>query len=243
MTYSPERPRPAAEVRRRGAVYGIPCWAVDEHGMPIVGQVVVGYVGQSRQTVKQREGQHRDCQPFSDVIVGGSWTIEEGRWTDAEMDERERYYIRNGVVLTPGQVPQRPVYNYEFNTDNPGRIEIWRAIKHRQRRESGWMPPPKDSRVPRPRRAGGPQVPVRASRSRLARWWERRRWWVCGLAVLWLAFFAAGLRGSWLLWDAVRVGPAAVTASAPFMAVWGSIGYLRVRRWWRRVTRPRRRRR
>ncbi|MDG4792035.1 hypothetical protein O7626_40175 [Micromonospora sp. WMMD1102] len=210
--------------------------------MPIAGQVVVGYVGKSRQTVKQREEQHRDCQPFSDTIVGGSWTIEEGWWTDAELDAREQYYIKHGVTLAPGQAPQRPVYNYEFNTDNPDRIEIWRAVEHRQRREPGWVPPPKD-RVPRPRRASGPQTPTRASRSRLARWWDRRRWWVSGLAVLWLAFFAVGLRGSWLLWDELRIAPAAAVACAPFAVVWGSIGYARVRRWWRRVTRPRRRRR
>jgi hypothetical protein len=205
--------------------------------MPIVGQVVVGYIGKSRQTVKQREEQHRDTQSFSDVIVGGSWTIEEGWWTDAELDEREQYYIRNGVVLAAGLAPERPVYNYEFNLDNPDRIEIWRAVEHRQAREPGWLPPVKDARVPRQRVAQPAVV-----RSPLVRWWERRRWWVVGLAAMWLLLFVGGLRGSWLLWGDVKPLLAAAGSSAPFVLVQGEIWRRRMRAWWRRATRPKRRR-
>ncbi|MEV2239550.1 hypothetical protein [Micromonospora sp. NPDC049891] len=135
------RPRPVGE-RRRSVVYGIPTLPVDKRtGKVIPGAPpVVGYIGKSVQTVWERQEQHRTDQPFSDLICGGSWPIEEGYWTAAELDAREQWWIRNGAVLVAGQQPQRPVYNYEFNTDNPDRIEVWRAKEHRQAREPGWQP-------------------------------------------------------------------------------------------------------
>ena len=231
---------PDPSARRRGAVYGIPTIAVDSASMPIPGRIVVGYVGQTRQTVKQREDQHR-LKPFSDLIIGGSWCIEEGFWTGAELDEREQHYITNGVVLIPGQDPQRPVYNYEHNLDNPERVEIWRAVEQRQAREPGWVPPVKDSTwVSRPQ-AARPQGNRRVSQSPLARWWVRRRWWVLGLAGAWVALFVLALRATVLLWDDIRPGIAAVGAVAPFVLVQGEIWRQRLRAWWRRKTRPRRR--
>ncbi|MEV1013802.1 hypothetical protein AB0I89_23915 [Micromonospora sp. NPDC049801] len=147
------RQRPPAGERRQRAVYGIMTLDVDRQGIPIPGAApVVGYIGQSRQTVWQREQQHRDEQPFADIIVGGSWTIEEGFWTQQELDERERRHIRNGVVLLPGQKPQRPKYNIDFNRENPDRIKPWEAVAHRQAREPGWQPPVKGARVSRQRR-------------------------------------------------------------------------------------------
>ena len=236
--------RPASPyMRRRGAVYGIPTQPVDEHGRVIVGPAVVGYIGKSRQTVKQREGQHRDSQSFSDLIVGGSWTIEEGFWTDAELAEREEYYIRNGVALVLGQAPQRPIYNYEHNLDNPNRIEIWRAIQHRQLREPGWQPPPKDGIPRQPMTLRFPARPV-AAPSALSRWWLRRRWWVIGLTGMWVAFLAGWCRFLALTFDLGAVGTVqwgACGATAPFALVTAEIARRRVRAWWRRVTRPKRR--
>ncbi|MEU0078500.1 hypothetical protein ABZY58_11440 [Micromonospora tulbaghiae] len=139
----PRVPRPRRPVgdRRWSVVYGIPTLPVDSDGRVIPGAApVVGYIGQSVQTVKQREDQHRADQPFGDTICGGSWVIEEGLWTQAELDARERHYIRHGAVLVLGQPAQRPVYNYEHNLDNPQRIEVWRAREHRQVRQPGWQP-------------------------------------------------------------------------------------------------------
>jgi hypothetical protein len=238
---SPRTSRPPVDpnVARRGAVYGIPTLAVDAAGMPIPGVIVVGYVGKTRQTVKQREDQHRACQSFGDLIVGGSWVIEEGFWTEAELNEREQYYIRNGVALVPGGVPQRPVYNYDHNLDNPNRIEVWRAREHRQARQPGWQPV-----VKVPRQRGARPALVVKSRSRLARWWQRRRWWAAGLGSAWTTLFAAVL---WMVLPTKQgtdaVASAAFWATLPFAFVQGEIWRRRVRAWWRRTTRPRRRRR
>ncbi|HJT93774.1 MAG TPA: hypothetical protein VJ777_17885 [Mycobacterium sp.] len=236
-------------MRRRGAVYGIPTLPVDADGRVVAGPVWVGYIGKTVQTVKQREEQHRETQSFGDTIVGGSWTIEEGHWTEDHLAAREEYWIRNGVVLVPGQVPQRPVYNYEHNLENPDRIEIWRAVEHRQLRdreagiEPGWQQPSRDGRVPWQRAAARRVVPRAApAPSALARWWGRRRWWVIGLSALWLALFAVGCRLVSPLLDADSTALAAACgASAPFVLVQGEIWRRRVRAWWRRVTRPKRR--
>ncbi|MFJ1539267.1 hypothetical protein ACIODS_12060 [Micromonospora chalcea] len=206
-------------------MYGIPTLPVDKRtGQVIPGlPPVVGYVGQSVQTVKQREDQHRPTQPFGDVICGGSWVIEEGLWTQAELDARERHYIKHGVVLIPGQAAQRPVYNYEHNLDNPDRIEVWRAREHRLAREPGWQPG---------------VVPVQRGRGRpVARrgWrWTRRRVQAVALAVVWLTLFAAAWWSGWDVWHGWD-GPrnAAISATGAMGAGWGA---------WRRA-RPKRRRR
>lgn len=192
--------RPAVATRRYAAVYGIPTLVVDDAGQIVGGLVVVGYVGKTRQRVKQREIQHRDERPFSDLIVGGSWAIEEGFWTDAELNDREAYYIRRGAVLVPGQEPQRPVYNYEHNLGNPQRIEIWRAEQHRQAREPEWVPPVKGGRIPQQRRQPGFQSPARPRASRRIRWTRGRVRFVCW-AALWAA--VAVISGGWTAASAV----------------------------------------
>jgi len=180
------RPRHSPDTPRWGVVYGIPCLAVDrETGMPLTSRrVVVGYIGQSRQTVKQREEQHRDGR-FGDLIVGGSFVIAEGRFTDRQLDELEQRYIREGVSLVPGEPPQRPVYNHDHNLDNPDRIEVWRAEEHRRARQPDWTPAG-GTRIPRQRSAGWPIRLFRRSRGRRRRWTRTRIRAVSGTA-LWLA--------------------------------------------------------
>lgn len=235
-------PRPAPHVRRRGAVYGIMTVAVDDRGLPIPGAApVVGYVGQSRQTVWQREQQHRDSQPFSDIIVGGSWTIEEGYWTDAELDAREQWYIRNGAVLVPGQKPQRPKYNIDCNRGNPDRILPWDAVAHRQAREPGWQPPVKGAYVPRQRRPGLAPVAVVVRRRRLRIRWTRRRVQAAVLAAVWLVLFAGFWRAGWDVWSGwdgprnAAVGASVVMGCAAVLWAWAGKPKRRRRR--RRVRR------
>ncbi|GGM27402.1 hypothetical protein GCM10011608_10190 [Micromonospora sonchi] len=217
-------------------MYGIPTLPVDKTtGQIIPGRPpIVGYIGKSVQTVWERQEQHRADQPFSDTICGGSWVIEEGYWTADELAGREEWWIRNGVALVPGQKPQRPVYNYDFNLDNPDRIEVWRAKEHRQAREPGWQP--QNPRVPRQRgpRPGG--RPARRTRRRapvwLSRWWRRHRARVIGWTAVW-ALIVGGVwwlgSGYWASWEEPRNA-----------AVLGSLGWLLA--WWPNRKRRRRRR-
>ncbi|MEU8158063.1 hypothetical protein AB0B94_30790 [Micromonospora sp. NPDC048986] len=227
-------------VRRRSAVYGIPTLPVDSAGRVVPGPPVVGYIGQTAQTVKQREDQHRETQPFGDVIFGGSWTIEEGYWTQAELDAKEEWYIRNGAVLVPGQSPQRPVYNYIHNTENPKRIEVWRAVEHRQVREPGWVQSAKGERVPQQRAVA---YPARvAAPVRYGAWAWFRRHPAAQVAVVLLVVFGA------LVWASAGRLDGWDPAGAGLAGVAGVFGLALVdgRTWarlWRELTGTRRRRR
>ncbi|WP_307934740.1 hypothetical protein [Salinispora arenicola] len=164
--------RPAPHVKRRGVVYCVLTRPVDANGAPIPGAAPeVGYIGQSRQTAWQREQQHRASQPFSDLIVGGAFVLEEGQWDDATLDAREQWWIRHGASVVPGGPRQRPRYNYDHNLTNPARIEIFRAQQHRRTREPGWTQ--QRNRVPRQRAPHRVRPIVRQpsqARSSLRRW-------------------------------------------------------------------------
>jgi hypothetical protein len=121
--------RSRAGVRRPGAVYGINL--LD----PVTRMVRMDYVGQTRQKGRAREMQHRDSQPWEDLIVGSLLVLAEGMWTDAELDRQEQAAIRR----------VRPRMNYEHNLHNPQRIEIWRQREQRWARDDAagrprWVP-------------------------------------------------------------------------------------------------------
>ncbi|MCG5464255.1 hypothetical protein MED01_002420 [Micromonospora sp. MED01] len=216
-------------------MYGIPTLPVDEDGYVVPGAApIVGYIGKSVQTVYQRQEQHRDDQPFSDLIVGGSWVIEEGFWTDAELSAREEWWIRNGAVLVRGGKPQRPVYNYEFNLDNPNRVEVWRAVEQRQAREPGWVKPANGSFVPRQRTYGPPQNVARVVRRRPRIRWTRRRIRAAMLAAVWLVMFAGFWWAGWDVWHGWD-GPRNAAIGAAIVMGVASVG----NQW----VRPKRRRR
>jgi hypothetical protein len=189
----PTRPRTTGV--RLGIVYG---FRTLEH--PGRGRVMLGYVGQTVQAVGARERQHRDAQPWSDLIVGEALILAQGWWTPAELDAQEAGYIR----------ALRPLYNYEYNGRNPHRIPIPVA------REQRWA---RDDAAGRPRwqpgertQLGGGRVPMTQSRKHLRVRWTRRR------------VRAALLAGSWLLlavaatvWFA-RVVPLSSAAMAGMIA-------------------------
>jgi hypothetical protein len=128
--------RPRTGVRRPGAIYGLDIADHDTLMTTDVHKVVKDdYVGQTRQKGRARESQHRDDKPYEDLIVGSAHVLEQGMWTDEELDEREVYWIRR----------QRPRMNYEHNLDNPDRIEIWRQKEQRWVRDDAagrprWVP-------------------------------------------------------------------------------------------------------
>jgi hypothetical protein len=135
-------PRRDPNVRRKGAVYAFTTLRVHESG-PQVGLVLNGttedgYVGKTRQTLAQREQQHRggsadgepvqgediEEQPWWEITVGGIRLLEQGSWTDDELAEREQYWIDR----------LEPRYNFMLNR-NPRRIPKPVAREHRDNRD------------------------------------------------------------------------------------------------------------
>jgi hypothetical protein len=215
--------RAAASRRRaprgpcRGIVYGFNILDPDTR------EVRVDYVGQTVQRLDERERQHRGQdlstdaaeQPWSDLIVGKPFVIEEGRWTAVELDERERFHIHR----------LRPRYNYEHNLANPDRIPIPVARRQREERDRArGVPTPTWDRSCRPSAASGRQ---RGGRPRSYRWLRSKP---ALLAYLWLVL-ATGL---WL----TAAHHAHGLAGAKFGTVGASL--LFVAGW---VVTPRRRRR
>lgn len=216
---------------RLGFVYAYDTLVVDEHGMVANTGIEVGYVGQTVQRLSARDDQHRGiaggpdgspakCQPFSDLIVGSVRIVEQGMWTDAELDERERFHIER----------LRPRYNKSLNESNPLRVPIYVARQHRDARDAArgvapqtWQP----TRVP-------------ASRRRLAKrvLLSPLTWWLAGwltaaalllFAVSWLADKAGQ---NWTLGDRSLTAAALATASVGWLW-WRLSG----RRRWRRFRR------
>lgn len=126
------RSRTSPDRRYLGVVYGID---ILDHE---TGQVVRDdYVGKTRQRGRARENQHRDDQPWSDLIVGGSHVLWEGICTEDELDEMERHFIQDVGV--------RPRMNWKLNEDNPRHIPKWVQLEQRHRRDDAagrprWVP-------------------------------------------------------------------------------------------------------
>jgi hypothetical protein len=139
----PRVPERGVGVRRKGRIYLFTTLRVHESGpntgMVLDGTTEDGYVGKTRQTLAQREQQHRggsadgepvpgedlEEQPWFDVTVGGIRLVEQGVWTDGELAEREQYWI--------DQI--KPRYNYLGNCANKRRIPKPVAREHRDRRD------------------------------------------------------------------------------------------------------------
>jgi len=209
--------RPRQQARYRGVVYGID---VIDH---VTGEIVRNdYVGQTTQRGRGRENQHRDDQPWADLIVGSPRALWEGVCTDAELDEMERRFIQD--------VPVRPRLNWQLNEDNPHHIPKWVLVEQRHERDDRegrprWVPPKQRTRdsllewgecpapsVPRTR------PPARAS-------WRPWQQHVVGLGVAQVLLSVAGwivlaVKGMWVpeAWWAV---PAAVLA----VTVWAWLGF------------------
>ena len=137
----------------RGVIYGID---VIDHDSFMAGALVVmpnDYVGKTRQRGRGRENQHRDKQPFADLIVGSPRVLWEGICTEDELDEMERRFIRDVEV--------RPRLNEKMNEDNP------LMISKDDQRGQRWA---RDDAADRPRW----QLPDRRDRSSLLDWPDDR---------------------------------------------------------------------
>lgn len=237
MTQTLRRPpRQNPGVRRRGAVYLFKTLCVHESG-PRVGLVLDGstedgYVGKTRQTLAQREQQHRggsadggpvrdaeedeevEEQPWWDLTVGGIQLLEKGNWTDDELAKKEVEWIHR----------IRPQYNYVDNLDNERRIPKFTAREHRDNRDRAkgltprqWQPFATQRGI-RIDPAKLSRQPARKSQHLPVKWRRRRNWtlaWAGTVAMLWAALIL--LDAAWLHWpvpalDWLDLSAGAVTA-------------------------------
>lgn len=124
--------RTRTDARYRGVIYGIDI--LDHETRQVVPD---DYVGKTRQRGRARENQHRDDQPWSDLIVGSSHVLWEGICTEAELDEMERRFIQD--------VDRRPRMNWKLNENNPQQIPKWVQVDQRHARDDAagrprWVP-------------------------------------------------------------------------------------------------------
>lgn len=108
--------------RRPGVIYGITV----EYWSPtrLRWTHALGYVGKTRQRVGNRIMQHRQSQPWADLIVDHRVLWQSAAVTAFGLWWREIWYI----------VTRFPVYNYQWNRLNPRRIPIYRARAERTAR-------------------------------------------------------------------------------------------------------------
>jgi hypothetical protein len=192
-------------------VYGID---VIDHTTGLV--VRKDYVGQTRQRGRARENQHRDDQPWSDLIKGSPRVLWEGVCTDTELDEMERHFIQD---VTP-----RPRLNWKLNEDNPQQIPKWVLVEQRHQRddEEGrlrWQPP---GERPRGSLLDWDSAPVRSGPPRRPRWvlkpWQRTAaavvkalgWWLLAEAGTTVVGWAAFTYWHWGGWRQTLIGAALI---------------------------------
>ncbi len=217
---------------RWGGVYGFPI--LD----PSDGQVHDDYIGKTTHPIAVREAEHRglgrnpdDEQPWSDLIVGKPFLIEEGLWTAEELAARERYWIRN-------YVPHRPRYNWLDNEGCPGQIPKWVAREQRAERDRArglvtrWTVPagPVVRRV-----VVAPAGPGVAGVVLRSRWTWLALAWVAASVGVWAAVDRLGvvLPARWHLGVAVAVPLVVALAAWRWWTTRGRRKLRRLTRWFR----------
>lgn len=231
-------------LRRPRSVYGIPIYD------PATDTIRIDYVGKTIRDVAIREAEHRglgrnpECeQPWSDLIRGRAVVLESDAhlpepWSDAELADRERCWIRNEEV----RLPHRPRYNIEHGLDNPDHIPQWVARRQRADRDyaqgivSRWTNPHLfTGPVMLPSPVQGPSLWSRFWRSPLGQWLSRKlAWagrWTAGLGAVWF--------GLWLgvLWLARRTD--APTPASDAAGIAAALTVLGVAIWQAKRRRPR----
>jgi hypothetical protein len=124
-----EQPAKPSQARRPGIVYA--CDTLN----PETGAIELGYVGQTRRTLAQRETEHRGDKPWSDLIVGSFRVIWSGEPTDSELDTIELQHIRELF----------PRYNIEGQKGKRHAVPKWTQLEQRHERDHNlgrpeWVP-------------------------------------------------------------------------------------------------------
>ena len=138
------------------------CYALDTLD-PDTGDIVVGYVGQTKRTLAEREREHRADKPWADLIVGSIRALWEGDPTAEELDALENRYI--------GEL--KPVYNVAGQKGAPWAVPVEAQIgaRHLRDRAAGrslWVPVDAYRGGVRPAEGYGAYVLGLAERSRAA---------------------------------------------------------------------------
>jgi len=222
---------PGVSLRRVRSVYGI---CIED---PATREVRIDYVGKTKRSVAVREAEHRglgrnpECeQPWSDLIRGHAVVLESDAglpapWTDAELDARERCWIRNAE----GRLPHRPRFNIEHGMDHADHIPPWVAREQRAQRDraqgivSRWTHPECfTGPVLRASLPQGPSLWSRFWRTTFGRWLLRKlktaAKWSAGAGLAW------SVGTSLLVWadvparDAAQLAVLGVVAGVVFVA-------------------------
>ncbi len=200
-------------------------------------RIEFGYGGQSFQRHGARDRQHRECQPWEDLIVGSPLVIADGWFTPDELDAVEEAVIQGrwgdvrrladgcGAVVSEAAIQAcvnaggRPRYNWALNEDNPRQVPKLVAVEQR------WV---RDDAAGRPR-----WVPVEARPGAVVpglgwsrpAWWHRSRWtgwhvtvpaWVVLSVLVW-----GYVRAPWA-WFWVTLGEPQVAPWSPLLAAAGA---------------------
>lgn len=242
-------------VCRWGRVYGYLTWRFDPDRLVLLTGVEFGYGGQTRQRGGRRDLQHRDCQPWADIIADGPIALVEGAMTGAELDAIERAVIggdwrlvldlaaanprlRADVdgITRCAQAGPRPRYNIaDGGLDNPDHIPQWTAREQRWARDDAaerprWVAPEDRPVVPVQRRPVSlPAGPSLAARARAAVAHRLAVWW--SRVWPWVAGWttaAVAVSAAWLVWVDAATVPDAATVG-PVTAT-GLVGWVASRR-------------
>lgn len=124
-----EQPTRPSEIARSGIVYQA------DTLNPESGSIEVGYIGQTRRTLAEREREHRGDKPWSDLIVGSFRVIWSGDPTDDELDAIERKLI----------IDRLPRYNIEHQKGALHAVPKWDQLSQRHERDDElgrprWVP-------------------------------------------------------------------------------------------------------
>lgn len=118
--------------------------------------VCLGYIGETAREPFVRFLEHLYEQPFGDTIVGFPQVDPRVFAGKDEVLEAERLAVE----------AERPLYNYEWNLDNPDRIEIWRTRQQRAERDAKRAAQRGETPQPKARSAEKTQPAAKTSRRR-----------------------------------------------------------------------------
>ncbi len=191
---------------------------------PDTGARVLGYLGETGRQPFRRLMEHIDSQPWSDLIVG--WEVDDA------------VYAGKGAVLAAERAAveaERPLFNYEWNLGNPGRVEIWRARQQRAERDAA-----RGVRLAVRVDPVRPPVPARRSPAEVVLC-SRRTWWaalyVSAVGVSWWLLARADGAASWVAltgrWHLILALALPVTVVLAGWWWWATSG----RRRWRKLRR------